>query len=170
MGFCCNDVFSDRDVGQRPRFVDVDWLVFAVLCWRRGWVRCRWGYDRCSAFLLCVSRALDSSSANSSSLYGRACSVSFFALVFIFFLVSFPLPGLHFCDTLLLESYCTVTVNGTGIAVPTAPLFWDLSLDNIEACCMAPTRADVAGNAEAIIEEKATYTADGVCVWKRRAS
>jgi hypothetical protein len=71
---------------------------------------------------------------------------------------------------LFLEAYCTVTVNRTGIAVPTAPLFWDPSLDNIEACCMTPTRADVAGNAEAIIEEKPTYTTNGVCVWKRRAS
>lgn len=170
MGFCCNDVFSDRDVGQRPRFVDIDWLVFPMLCWRRRWVRRRWGYDRCSTLLLCISRALDGSSAGSSSLYRRACSVSFFALVSVFFLVPFPLPDVHLCDTLFLEADRTVTVNRTGIAVPTAPLFWDLSLDNIEACCMAPTRADVAGNAEAIVEEKATYATDSVCVWKRRAS
>lgn len=170
MGFCCNDVFSDRDVGQRPRFVDVDWLVFPKLCRRRWRVRRRRGYDRCSTFLLCVSRALDGSSTGSSSLYRRACSVSFFALVSIFFLVSFPLPDVHICDTLLLEADCTFTVNRTGIAVPTAPLFWDLSLDNIEACCVTPTRADVACNAEAIIKEKATYAADCVCVWKRRAS
>jgi hypothetical protein len=71
---------------------------------------------------------------------------------------------------LFLEADRTVTVNRTGIAVPTAPLFWDFPLDNIEACCMAPTRADVAGNAEAIVEEKPTYAADSVCVWKRRAS
>jgi hypothetical protein len=94
------------------------------------------------------------------------------ALVFIFFLVfflfSFLLPGLYLGDTLFLETDCTVAIDRTGIAVPTTPFFWDLTFDNIETCCMAPTRANVASDAEAIIEEEAADAADSICVWSWR--
>jgi len=74
----------------------------------------------------------------------------------------------YFCNTLFLESDCTVSIDRTGVAVPKTPLFWDFTIDSIEASCMAPMRADVAGDAEAIIEEKITdmptYTTDSICV------
>jgi len=128
------------------------------------------GDDRRSTFLLGVTRALDGCSADPSSWYRRVLPVSFPALVFIFFLVFlflfFLLPGLYLCDTLLLETDCTVAIDRTRITFPTTPLLWDLTLDNIEAGCMAPTRADVAGDAEAIVEKEAADAADSVCVWE----
>jgi hypothetical protein len=93
------------------------------------------------------------------------------ALIFFFFLVfvlfSFLFPGLDFRNTLLLEADCTVAIDRTGIAVPTTPLLWDFTLDNIEAGSMAPTRADVASDTEAIVKEEAADAADSVCVWRR---
>jgi len=87
-----------------------------------------------------------------------------FVFIFVFFLFSFLLPGLSLSDTLLLEADCTVAIDRTGIAVPTAPFFGNFTLDNIKACCVAPTRTDVASNAEAIVEEETTDAADSICV------
>src|SRR6267154_6789122 len=64
------------------------------------------------------------------------------------------------CLQLILTQYepngncvpTTVSIDKTEVAVPKTPLFWDFTIDSIEASCMAPMRADVAGDAEAIIE------------------
>jgi len=73
VNFWGNDVFGDRDIRERPRFVDINGLVFSVLRWSsvivvigKGLDGGR-GYDRRSTFLLGITRALDGCSTDPSS-------------------------------------------------------------------------------------------------------
>jgi hypothetical protein len=61
-----------------------------------------------------------------------------------------PSPLLILCSygillPLCLKAYRTLAIHGPGCAYPTFPLFWDTTLDDLEAGGMAPAGAVIAG-------------------------